>query len=87
MEKKRSFEFDAAGWGFWVIVFFVLVGPAIYGSWHVVTERASRGIPVGMGLVGAALGAGLVSWAVNAVLQFKRKKEKLAERRKSKKKR
>jgi hypothetical protein len=85
LAKKGSFEFDAAGWLFWIIVFAILVGPAIYGSFKIVYDRTSRLIPFAMGVVGAAIGAGVVSWAVNAVVQRRRKKKRLAERKKIKK--
>ena len=85
MAKKDSFEFDAAGWLFWLIVFVALIGPAIYGCSKIVYARTSAVVPIGMGVVGAAVGAGVVSWAVNAVVQRRRKKKRLAERKKSKK--
>jgi hypothetical protein len=42
-------------------------------------------VPVAMGAVTAAIGAGLLSWAVNAVLQRRAKKRQLAARKKAKK--
>lgn len=85
MAKKGSFEFDAAGWLFWIIVFAAFIGPAIYGCSKIVYSRTSVVVPIGMGVVGAAVGAGVVSWAVNAVIQRRRKKKRLAERKKGKK--
>ena len=85
MAKKGSFEFDAAGWLFWLIMLAALMGPSIYGCSKIVYARTSVVVPIGMGMVGAAVGAGVVSWAVNAVVQRWRKKKRLAERKKSKK--
>jgi len=85
LAKKGSFEFDAAGWLFWIIVFAAFIGPAIYGCSKIVYSRTSVVVPIGMGVVGAAVGAGVVSWAVNAVIQRRRKKKRLAERKKGKK--
>jgi len=84
LAKKGSFEFDAAGWLFWLIVFAVLAGPAIYGSWQIVFSETNRLVPIAMGIVGAAVGAGVVSWAVNGVIQYGQKKKRLAARKKSK---
>jgi hypothetical protein len=83
--KKESFKFDAAGWLFWTVVFAVLIGPLIYLFWNVVYETTSRIVPVGMGVVGAAIGAGFISWAVNAVIQVHTRKKRLQERKKAKK--
>ncbi len=85
MAKKESFTFDAAGWLFWSVVFVVLVGPLTYLSWNIVYETASRIVPVGMGVVGAAIGAGFISWAVNALVQFRAKKKRVQERKKARK--
>lgn len=85
MPRKHSFEFDAAGWLFWIVVFVVLIAPSIYGSWQIVEQDASPIIPISMGVVGSAVGAGVVSWAVNFVLQTRRRKQRLADRKKAKK--
>ena len=86
-KKKSSFEFDAAGWPFWTVLFVLLVGPGIYGSLQLVRSGANPMLPVGMGVVSAAIGAGVVSWAVNSVIQWRRKKKRLAERKKARKRR
>jgi len=83
--KKGWLDFDAAGWLFWTVVFLLALGPCLYGSWHLVYDDASRWIPLSMGFVFAALIAGFLSWAVNAVLQRRVKKRRLSERKKAKK--
>ena len=83
--KERCLKFDAAGWLFWLIVFIVLVGPCIYGTWKVVYSTAPRTVPIIVGLVLAAVGAGVVSWAVNAVIQHRQKKQRIARRKKVRK--
>lgn len=85
MTKKESFTFDAAGWLFWIVVFVVLIGPLTYLSWNIVYETASRIVPVAMGVVGSAIGAGFISWAVNAAIQFRAKKKRTQERKKARK--
>jgi hypothetical protein len=82
--KKKSSHFDAAGWTFWIIVFGVLLGPAIWGMWIVKTEEATWLFPLGKGTVLSAIAAGVVTWAVNAVLQYRGKKQRLAERKSKK---
>lgn len=86
LEKKKRFDFDAAGWGFFLVVFALLVAPGIYLSWQLVGQWASRAYPIIMGIALAALGAGFVSWGVNAFLQNRIKKAKLAGRKQAKKK-
>ena len=76
---------DAAGWLFWVITFLVVLAPCIWGAWQIPYTTKSPWIPIVFGAVGAAVAAGLVSWAVNAVLQWRRKRQRIAERKKLKK--
>ena len=85
MSKKTSFEFDAAGWLFWAIVLVLLLGPCLYGAWKITYSGTSWPIRIGIGSVSAAVGAGFVSWAVNAVLQRRLKKQRLSERKKKRK--
>jgi len=74
-----------AGWLFWTIVFAVLVGPCIYGIWKITAEDTFSLLRVGTGIVTAAFASGVVSWAVNSVVQRHMKKKRIAERKKAKK--
>lgn len=85
MAKKRWLRFDAAGWFFWGVVFLVVLGPCLYGAWHLVYAEASPLAPLALGFVLAAVAAGLVSWGVNAVLQRRVKKQRQAKRKEAKK--
>ncbi len=83
-KKKKNTRLDAAGWTFWLIAFGVLLGPAVWALWVVKTEEAAWFFPLAMGTVLAALGAGVVTWAVNTVIQGRLKKQRLIERKKKK---
>jgi len=83
--KKKGYEFDAAGWVFWLVVFGLLLGPGIYGSKQIMYEDTPWMQWVGGGVVVAALGAGIISWAVNSVVQRRRKRLRLAEKKRAKK--
>ncbi len=85
MAKQQSPWFDAAGWGFWGIVFGMLVGPCVFLAWKIKRTQTAWVLPIGVGLLLAALGAGFVSWAVNGVVQYRRKKQRLVERKRAKK--
>lgn len=85
MGKNKGFEFDAAGWLFWIVVFVVLLGPGIYGSKLAMYDDTPWVTWVGGGLVVAALGAGMVSWGVNSVVQRRRKRLRIAEKKRAKK--
>ena len=85
MAKNEGFKFDAAGWLFWTVVLVLLTPFCIYGSLKIVFQGTSRVVPIGMGVVLAAVGAGLVSWSVNAVIQARKKKQRQIERKKAKK--
>jgi len=83
--KDEGWKFDAAGWVFWLVVFVLLAGPCVFGTWKIVYSTASRTIPIVTGLVVAAVGAGFISWAVNAVVQRRQKKQRIARRKKARK--
>jgi hypothetical protein len=76
---------DTAGWLFWIIVLVILAGPCIWAARLFIYETSSILYRIGAGLVLAAVGAGVVSWAVNAVLQWRQKKQRIARRKKAKK--
>lgn len=85
MAKKASSLFDSAGWLFWLILFLAFLAPCIITAWKFSYAHASRIFPIGVGVVMAALSAGIMSWAVNSVLQSRLKKQRIAERKKTKK--
>jgi hypothetical protein len=76
---------DAVGWLFWIAVFLVLIGPCIYGSWQITYPDKSRLYPIGTGAGLAAIASGFVSWAINAVLQRREKKQRIERRKKVRK--
>lgn len=85
MSKGHWLDFDAAGWVFWLIVSLVLLGPAVWLSWKIVDPYVSRIYPVGIGAIGAIIGASFISTGVNYLIQLRRKKVRLTERKKAKK--
>ena len=87
MPNEKKPKFDAAGWGFWGIMFALFLAPSIYGVWTYTLRVQRSEIAIGAGMVLAALAAGIVSWAVNAIVQHRLKKQRLAERKLAKKKR
>lgn len=85
MSKGNWLDFDAAGWLFWSVVSLVLLGPAVWLSWKIVDPYASRLYPVAIGAIGAIIVASFISTGVNYLVQLRRKKQRLTERKKSKK--
>ncbi len=85
MAVKKADAFDYVGWKFWFVVFTLIAIPAIYASFQVVREGTTFLVPVAMGGITAAIGAGLVSWALNSALQYRAKRRQLAARKKAKK--
>jgi hypothetical protein len=83
--KNKTDGLEYVGWKFWFVVFVVTAVPGIYVSYQLVTEQTTFLVPVSMGTIGAAIGAGVISWAVNAILQYRTKKRRLAVRKKVKK--
>lgn len=85
MKKNKTEGLEYVGWKFWFVVFVLIAVPGIYASFQLVTDRAVFLVPIAMGGVTAAIVAGVVSWVVNAVLQYRAKKRQLAARKKAKK--
>jgi uncharacterized metal-binding protein len=83
--KVRENRLDSVGWTFWLVVFVLLAGPFIWWAWQYRYESDSRGIPVILGLVASALVAGILSSAVNYVLQRRAMQRQKAERKQQKK--
>jgi uncharacterized BrkB/YihY/UPF0761 family membrane protein len=85
LSSERAFKFDAAGWLFWTVVFVVLAAPCIFVCWRIMDPSVSRWYAIVTGSVLSAIGAGTISWAVNAVLQRRQKKQRMARRKKARK--
>ena len=83
---NTSNDLDYVGWKFWFVIFVLIAVPGVYFSFQLVTERTTFFVPVAMGGIAAAIVAGVLSWAVNAVLQSRAKRRQLAARKKAKKK-
>lgn len=83
--KKKEWKFDAAGWVFWLVLFAVLLAPSMFLGKAVVYEDTAVSTWIGFGIVIAAIGAGIISWAVNSVIQRHRKRQRIVERKKAKK--
>jgi hypothetical protein len=83
--KQAGSKFDAAGWLFWLIVFGILVCPSTFVAWYFRRPGKPVFFLLGIGVLSAAVGASFVSWGVNSALQYRRKKQRLQERKKAKK--
>ncbi len=76
-----------AGWGFWLIAFAVLYGPAWYlGRESVFETERNSFVPWVIALTLAAVGAGLLSFAVNYVMGIRAESVRKQARQKKKKK-
>lgn len=86
MEKSRTFRLEAAGWGFFVAAFVVLLAPCIYAAFQLVEEHYSRTIPVGIGVIFAAFAAAMATFATNTVLQSMHARQKRTAQKQKKRK-
>ena len=82
--KKLLTHFDAAGWPFWTVLFVLLLGPCIYGVASLTFKGVGWYIPIIVGVVCASVGAGLIAWGVNSVLQSRQKKLQIVARKAAK---
>lgn len=85
--KKSAKGIEAVGWIFWLICFLALLVPCLYFSWQNAFESVSLIVPLSLGSATAAIGAGLVSWAVNTALQNRARKRRRTDRKQANKKR
>lgn len=81
MGKSKPFRIEAAGWGFWLIATLVLAGPCVYGAFQLTQSHLSRDIPVGIGMIAAALIGAVVTFAANTVIQRAHARRKAVERK------
>lgn len=85
MNQKRSFRLEYAGWLFWLITTAILVGPTTYAAFQLVREQEGPLVPIGIGVIVAGFSGGLITWAVNAVLQRRLKERRAVARKKARK--
>lgn len=86
MVKKSSLKLEGVGWKFWSASFLVLLGPSLYLGWLIRYEDVSSLVPGLVGIMVAALGAGVVSWIVNSALHSRHARARKAERKQNKSK-
>ncbi|MBN2312098.1 MAG: hypothetical protein JXR94_24180 [Candidatus Hydrogenedentes bacterium] len=85
MAKKHPDRLDAVGWRFFAIAFGVALPPAMIAAFKVTVDDVIVFVPVGMGLLMAALAAALLSWGVNSAVQFRARRRRAAARKAGKK--
>ncbi len=85
VSKSSWLDFDAAGWIFWTVVSLILAGPCVWVAWRIVDPYVSKAYPITIGGIAAVILASFVSTGVNWVLQRRRKRVRVAEKKKSKK--
>ena len=69
-KNRTTYRFESVGWGFWLICFVVFYGPATYVGFYYSYEDMRAGmLPWVIGFALAAVAAGLLSTAVNYILQ------------------
>jgi hypothetical protein len=85
-DTESAKSLDAVGWGFWLVTFAVLYAPAWFLSRRIVFASEREGlVPWVMAFTFAAIGAGLLSFAVNAVLRRRAETAKRQARHEKKK--
>ena len=86
-KKKSAPRFDAAGWWFWLAVFAVVLGPCIYLIYSIKLSRTGWMAVIGFGAMLAALLSGVLTWAINEVVQRRAAKQRAESAPSRKKKR
>jgi hypothetical protein len=77
---KSLSKLDSVGWGFWGICFIVFLGPCIYVGWILSNDYVESSVRVLIGITGAAMVAGVISWVVNDQLHRRKMRRIRAER-------
>ena len=83
-KQKKEEGIEAAGWVFFLITFAIMLGPCNLLGWHLRYEQVSPAPILAFSTTIAAIGAGLVTWGANGVIQARRQKQRKAERKESK---
>lgn len=86
MNRKDVSRIEKVGWLFWSVAFAVLVAPCFYAVSYGMEEHTPLAERVGIAVVAAAVGAGLVSWPVNSIVQAHLKRQREMARKLAKKK-
>lgn len=76
---------DSVGWGLWLILFLVLVGPSLYLSLSMAYDDVRVGNLILLGVVIAAIVAGMITSTINFFLT-RRADKRRKELKKSRKK-
>lgn len=84
MEREKYW--DSVGWTFWLVTFAIFCVPCIYWAWQQKYESTAWATPIIIGMVGAAIAAGVLSSAVNWVLQYRARHRHVESRKKARKK-
>jgi 1,4-dihydroxy-2-naphthoate octaprenyltransferase len=88
MKSLKDIEY--VGWGFYSIVFVLLIAPCIYLAWNITYDNiANTYSRVALGALFAFVVAGFVTWPVNELLHrrnIRRQKAEQQQARKQKKK-
>lgn len=83
MEQGK--QLDSVGWTFWLVMFAVFSVPFSYWAWQQKYESTSWATPIVIGMVGGAIASGVLSSAVNWVLQRRARNRQNATRKARKK--
>lgn len=84
MATKKHTQIETVGWKFWLVAFVVLIVPGYLALLPITRESTPWYALAAGGVVFAAIGAGVVSWAVNSLLQYRVRKRRHAERKSKK---
>ena len=64
-------RWESVGWGFFGIMLVLFLGPCIYLVLSMTYDTLHIGTRVGTGVFLAFFAAGMVSWMVNSLLQYR----------------
>ena len=85
-KRRKKRKWDSVSWGFYLICYIVVVAPVVYIIWQFKSPIAAPGQTFAVGLFLALIVAGVITWGVNAILQYRAAKRREAERLKMKNK-
>lgn len=91
MTEKKEALIDSAGWGFFLVLFVLLLGPGLYMSYSLKYTDTNAMVWIGIGTLGTATVAAILTTIANTIIQArlerKRAADRQAERKKNKKRR
>ncbi len=81
---RTETRFEAVGWAFWTVAFFILLVPLVWGAFRLMREDTPIFAPVAIAGGAAAVLASVLALGANSALQHRAQKQRQTQKKKAK---